>query len=320
MATLFYNRRALDLVNIIKSNYTQFKIKELSMGDSFQFVDNSNIVYHNDDALVKIAELYGNAIGIELPEITYKPSETSITDNIVIMTTLYNAEKYIKRCIDSMKIQKENFICYITDDISTDSSREVVKKEIEGDSRFVLIENKTKMYQPGNYYQISKLDLPDESIVVTLDGDDWFHDENVLTRVKAYYKNPKILIHFGQFIEYNGGLTHIGFTSKPDNLRTIRSNRWSTSHLRTFKLGLFRQIKEEDLRAPNGNFWECTGDMAIIFPMVEMCADSRIGFTNDINMVYNVENPINDSKANTRKQQQYEQMLRKKRSYRMIYK
>ena len=50
---------------------------------------------------------------------------------IVIMTTLYNAEKYIGRCIESVKIQSfKNFKMVITDDMSTDNSREIVKELI----------------------------------------------------------------------------------------------------------------------------------------------------------------------------------------------
>ena len=123
---------------------------------------------------------------------------------ITIMTTLYNAERYIKTCIHSMKIQKEDFRCYITDDMSTDNSVRIVETEILNDNRFVLIKNTKKMYQPGNYYQISKLDISDDSIVVTLDGDDWFPDENVLTRVKSYYSNELIKMAFGQFVQFDG--------------------------------------------------------------------------------------------------------------------
>jgi glycosyltransferase involved in cell wall biosynthesis len=240
---------------------------------------------------------------------------------IVIMTTLYNAEKYIKRCIDSMKIQTENFICYITNDLSTDNSQSIVENEIFGDSRFILINNKSKMYQPGNYYQISQINsLSNESNVVTLDGDDWFPDNNVLTRVKSYYSN-RILMAFGQFAEYYNEQDPLGkgFTARPSNPSDIRRLVWSTSHLRTFKLGLFREINRNDLIAPSGNFWECTGDMAIIFPMVEMCNPNLLHFTNDINMIYNSENPINDSKANRNRQREYDVLIRSKPKYHQLF-
>lgn len=238
---------------------------------------------------------------------------------ITIMTTLYNAEKYIKTCIDSMKIQKEEFHCYITDDISTDNSVKIVENEIQNDNRFTLIKNTRKMYQPGNYFQISKLNIPDDSVVVTLDGDDWFSDENVLTRVKSYYSNPRTMMSFGQFVSFDGVNYSIGFTQKPSSLEHIRHMPWTTSHLRTFKMELFRKIREEDLISPTGNYWEVTGDQAIIFPMIEMCSDDRIHFTNDINMVYNNANPINDHKVNLERQTNYSNILRSKYKYTKVF-
>lgn len=88
------------------------------------------------------------------------------------MTTLYNAERFIGTCVNSIKSQTVPFHCVITDDLSTDNSVNVVKSLIADDSRFTLIENTKKMYQPGNYYQISKMNFSDNDIVVTLDGDD----------------------------------------------------------------------------------------------------------------------------------------------------
>lgn len=238
---------------------------------------------------------------------------------ITIMTTLYNAENYIGLCIDSMKIQSVDFHCYITDDMSTDRSVDIVKTAIHNDDRFTLIENKTKFYQPGNYYQISKLDISDDSIVVTLDGDDWFSDKDVLKRVESYYSNNYTMMSFGQFVSYDGTNYYKGFTQRPTDLNNIRIQPWTTSHLRTFKMELFRKIKHEDLISPTGNYWEVTGDQAIIFPMIEMCHPDRIHFTHDINMVYNNFNPLNDHKVNLEKQTNYSNLLRQKRKYNRIY-
>jgi prephenate dehydratase len=74
---------------------------------------------------------------------------------MIIVTTLYNAENYIERCLFSLKIQSfKDFKCYITDDLSTDKSVQLVKNYIKDDNRFILIENKEKLYQPGNYDQV----------------------------------------------------------------------------------------------------------------------------------------------------------------------
>lgn len=237
---------------------------------------------------------------------------------IVIMTTCYNASQYIERCILTVKHQSfRNYMMVITDDMSTDNSVDVAIKTIDGDPRFLVIRNDTKMYQPGNYWQISHKDFvePDD-ILVTLDGDDWFPDENVLSRVFSYYFYSNILMSFGQFGIFTGNDKPLkkGFTRKPifDNLR---NEPWTTSHLRTFKAKVFNSINEDDLKSPNGNYWEVTGDMAIIYPMLEMVGENYVHFTDDLNLIYNCETPFNDFKVNQNRQIAYEQMIRRKPKY-----
>ena len=68
----------------------------------------------------------------------------------------------------------KDFTCYITDDMSTDKTVDVVKKTIQGDDRFILIEHHCKFYQPGNYDQVIRFRAIDgDEICVEVDGDDW---------------------------------------------------------------------------------------------------------------------------------------------------
>ena len=241
---------------------------------------------------------------------------------IVITTTLFNSEKYIGKCIESVKSQTfKNFKMVITDDMSTDNSREVVKTLIENDDRFLLIENTKKLYMPGNHLQVSKLNfVDDEDILVTLDGDDWFPDSDVLSRIFMYYFRTNILMSFGQFVHYHGeGKYSSGFTQKPNSFIDIRNLPWTTSHLRTYKAKVFKRIDENDLIGPTGNFWETAGDLAVIYPMIEMVGEENIHFTNDINLVYNIESNLNDYKVDLTRQTTYANLIRSKNSYARIF-
>ena len=67
---------------------------------------------------------------------------------MIIITTFYNVEKYIQKCILSLKVQTfKDFKCYLIDDMSTDSTLELIKPLIKGDSRFELIVNSEKKYK-----------------------------------------------------------------------------------------------------------------------------------------------------------------------------
>ena len=48
------------------------------------------------------------------------------------MVPFYNVEQWITYCVRSVKAQKyDNYKCYLIDDISTDKTPEIIKKEIE---------------------------------------------------------------------------------------------------------------------------------------------------------------------------------------------
>lgn len=116
---------------------------------------------------------------------------------MVILTTLYNSQDYIEKCIYSIKNQTfKDFKCYITDDMSTDNSVNIVKKTISNDDRFILIENKQKYYQPGNYDQVIRNNplIDDNEICVEVDGDDWLPDSKTLERINSVYSNDNVWI------------------------------------------------------------------------------------------------------------------------------
>ena len=239
---------------------------------------------------------------------------------MVILTTLYNAEKYIERCIGSIMGQTYiNFKCYITDDISTDNSANLVRAMINGDDRFILIENTSKMYQPGNYDQVIRNNesILDDDICIEVDGDDWLPDSKTLERINNIYEDKNIWIANGSFKYSNG---RPGFAAPPRNIDTIRQEVFTASHVRTWRAFLWRAIEEDYLNDENGQYWKVAGDLAFMYPMIEMSGPEHYRFMTDINYVYNEENPLNDHKVNMssvneivvkiRNREQYKRLIR----------
>jgi glycosyltransferase involved in cell wall biosynthesis len=217
---------------------------------------------------------------------------------MIIVTTLYNCEPYIEQCLASIMGQTyTNFKCYITDDLSTDNSKNVVKEMIKGDDRFILIENTEKLYQPGNYDQVirNNPDIDDNEVVVEIDGDDWLPDGKTLERINEVYSDDNVWIANGSFRYSDGSL---GFSSRQKNISNLRFERFTASHIRTWRAFLWRKIKQEDLKDEDGVFWKVSGDVAFMFPMLEMSGDEHYVFMDKINYVYNGENPLNDHKVN----------------------
>ncbi len=239
---------------------------------------------------------------------------------INIVTTVYNAEKYLHKCIGSIMGQSiDNFKCYITDDMSTDNSVSIIKDLIDGDDRFVLIQNTTKMYQVGNYDQVirNNENIDDNDIIVEVDGDDWLPNSNVLKKLTEVYVDENIWIANGSF-KYSDGRK--GFAAPPNNISNIRRETFTASHLRTWKAFLWRNIKEEDLKDETGSYWNNAGDLAFMFPMIEMAGEEHYKFMEEINYIYNEENPINEHKVNLVSVNQIVVKLRNKEPYKKLIK
>lgn len=239
---------------------------------------------------------------------------------IHVLTTLYNCEEYIEQCIGSLMGQKyKNFKCYITNDLSTDKSVEKVENMIKGDDRFILINNIKKLYQPGNYDQVIRGDyeIDDNDIIVEVDGDDWLPDSKVLERVVNLYEDDDVWIANGRFKYVGGGL---GFAAPPKNIDNIRNETFTASHLRTWRAFLWRNIKQEDLKDENGEYWKVAGDLAFMFPMIEMAGHEHYRFMEEINYIYNSNNPLNDHKINMDSVNEFVVKLRNKKAYKKLIK
>jgi glycosyltransferase involved in cell wall biosynthesis len=238
-----------------------------------------------------------------------------------IIVPLYNVEKYVEKMIMSVISQQcQEYKCYIFDDLSTDNSIPILKDIIKNDNRFEIITNKEKYYPVGNHYQaIQRKDIYNDDILICLDGDDWFADKYVLDRIKSYYSNPDIFATLGQFKIYNGYSYSLGFTTAPNWNVDVRKQPWTFSHLKTFKAVIGRKIKKEDLICPLTNtFWNFAGDLALVFPILEMCGEKRTLFVQDINYIYNTENNLNEAKVNINMVIQYDILIRQKQKYNLL--
>ena len=245
-----------------------------------------------------------------------------MNNHFKIIIPLYNAQQWIRFCVKSVKEQAyENFQCIILDDISTDKSAEIIKDEIKDDDRFVLIENTQKAFALKNIYDGIGASSPEpEDIIITLDGDDWFPNKDVLQKLNDVYNSSNCWITYGSYAEFPSGLPGHFAKQIPAHVieeNAFREEEWCASHLRTFKYHLWSKIKKEDLLDEEGRFYQMGWDLSFMFPMLEM-AGKRSKYIPDILYIYNLTNPINDHKVNHQLQLTTAQKIREKEKYTRI--
>ncbi|CCB84977.1 putative uncharacterized protein [Parachlamydia acanthamoebae UV-7] len=154
----------------------------------------------------------------------------------------------------------------------------------------------------------------DYEIAVTVDGDDWLHDPQVLDTLNEAYEGDVWMTH-GTLIHYP---TRVLGWSEPIPQDIIKRNAFREfkkcpSHLRTFYAWIYKKIKLEDLRY-EGKFFPMTWDMAMMFPIAEMCGE-RHAFISRPVYWYNIVNQINDNKVNPQLQNNLDRYIRKMPRY-----
>ncbi len=211
---------------------------------------------------------------------------------IKFVVCVWNAEKYIKNCIRTLKSQKDtDFKVYLIDDMSTDTTVEVIKSLIEGDERFNLIINQEKKFKLKNLDDLITT-FDDEDIVIELDGDDFLLNPNVVGDIRKVYSDKKVWLTNGSFMYTNGDP---GFSQKC-NPNTVRRDAFRFSHLRTWKTFLWKSIPKDYLRDDNGEFFKSAADVAYTFSLLELAGEENYRFLPELYYVYNAESPYNDHK------------------------
>ena len=122
--------------------------------------------------------------------------------------------------------------------------------------------------------------LPDDEVVVWLDGDDYLATELALDTVARVHA-AGALVTYGQFVWGDGSL---GFAAPVGN--DPRREPWRATHLRTFRAGLVKHLREEDLKMPDGA-WTIVTDQPVMLPLLEL-AGPHARFIENVLCVYSV--------------------------------
>lgn len=239
--------------------------------------------------------------------------ENSLVHNkFFVITPVFNSEKYIKKCMDSVANQIYNkYKMIIIDDMSTDNTVNIIKDTISNyppniRNRFQLVVNTEKKYAVSNQVDAIKLYATDSDIIVLLDGDDWLANDNgIFNYLDNLYSNG-VDMSYGSC---HSLIDNIDLISEPYPKKVIEDKSFRThlftwgmpyTHLRTFKKELFNKIDKSLLRDENGDHWKAGGDNALFYPLLEN--SKNIKCVQRILMVYNDTNPINDYKVNGEEQ------------------
>ena len=184
---------------------------------------------------------------------------------IVISTGLHTPELARARCLRSVKEQ-----------VGVDVEHRVFDAELPDPA------------SPWAHFQILseclKSEAPD-TIVVSLDLDDWLARPDALAIVQKHHDD-------GAWVTY-GSYKHAD--GRPGHCEQLKGDPrkvpWVTSHLKTFRAGLFQRITATDLRF-DGDWLPHARDLALMFPMLEMAGRESSHFVPEVLVTYNYANAV----------------------------
>jgi len=235
-----------------------------------------------------------------------------------IIIPVYNSEKWISKCLESViKQDYKNWKAIVIDDNSTDRTLEEIKNTIQKtesrDFFRVMKRNGNVGAMENIVYGIQNICKEDEEVIVLLDGDDWLYDHNVLNHLNEVYTKENNWMTYGSLVSESG--SHNGFCKPIQSTENYRRESWVTSHLRTFKYWLWKKIDDKDFRDSSYKYYSMAWDMAIMYPLIEMSGMEKVRFIERNMYVYNDTNPINDFRKNVMQQLTIANEIRNKKPY-----
>ncbi len=245
-----------------------------------------------------------------------------IINEFTILIVGRNTKTFIEKCILSAVTQKfdtERFSVIFGDDFSDDGTFEIAKLFEQKYPNFKAYQNPKRLYKNFNILDKLKNYAKPKSIVLILDADDWLAHEGVLTYLDQIY-NDDVWMTYGLYEEFPYKNVRMYYDKYSDDVvrrNAFREASWYATHLGTYRRELYLKIKEEDFLDESGEPLKMTGDLAMMFPILEMCGE-RFRFIDQVLYIYNRTNPLADDYLNAKMQLDLDAYLRKKPRYQRL--
>jgi glycosyltransferase involved in cell wall biosynthesis len=214
------------------------------------------------------AILLRRALGRTFEIMRYALIRSPLTTRFHIVSSERGAGEFAIRCLESVDRQRypRELVRHVfIDDASPDDTPGIVERWLKDHplNRVEFIRNLHRRRAFENNLVGFRMARPGD-VVLELNGDDWLPDPGVLRFFDKVYSDTDVWITFNTLRQVDGTLTiAAGPSRRVIEEGGIRSSRWCTSHLHTFRYELFELIGDEAFRNPKtGNYWETAHDQA----------------------------------------------------------
>ena len=218
---------------------------------------------------------------------------------ISIVVPMYNAEKYIETCIDSILIQTfQNFEVIVVDDCSTDRSLEIVQKKYSSDSRVKSFRNIKNLGEHPS--RNIGLEISTGRHVFFMDADDVLLQNCLETLYNAIEESKSDVVHMSSWIEsenfsYTSTANIIKMSCKDSTPRFLSDDLETRLQSEFFKTGLafppWLKLYRRDFLVESGLYFPTIvrfGDG--LHMLAEFCTARKIRVIDGFYYVYRLHN------------------------------
>ena len=185
----------------------------------------------------------------------------------------YNASQTITRSLFSVWFQTyPSWKILIRDDMSTDNTPQIVenfKTQLGlSDEQISMTVNTEKHWEVRNILEALD-ECESTDIICRLDADDWLCDCDALTIINHRYETVACNVLWTQ---HRWGFSNHNISAPLPKNANPYVHPWVSSHLKTFRKGLIENVRDENFRGMDGEYFKRIGDQAIYLPVLHQSA------------------------------------------------
>ena len=189
---------------------------------------------------------------------------------ISIIIPVYNVEKYLRRCIDSVLGQTyDKLEIILVDDGSTDNSGRICDEYREKDQRIIVIHKENGGLSEARNFGIEKRSGEYISFV---DSDDWIEGDYVELLYRSIIENNADMAIAGNYIRFSHGRTITVSACGKDVLsgeQTLDALVWNKNGIDVAAWAkLYKKTLFNDVKYPVGELFE---DTATTYKLIDRC-------------------------------------------------
>jgi glycosyltransferase involved in cell wall biosynthesis len=233
---------------------------------------------------------------------------------IAVISTFYNCEQYIEKCITSIATQDyDNYIHILIDDCSTDNTRKVIEHTLSQLPQSIRHKFITVYHDHNRGAVLNQVDAirhvnNEQAIIMIVDGDDALINDNTVFSYFNKLYDGTTEFTYGSCWSMADSIPLIA-QPYPDSVKKQQSYRqhhfnWILpyTHLRTFKKYLINNLTDDQFQDDQGNWYRAGGDGSTFYSLIEAADPNKVRCVQDIVYMYNDRNPLNDYKVNSHEQ------------------